>query len=222
MKEYHKIDGLYMRKEGTKKLIPGVYRNSMVEFLKNCTWLFTEKIDGTNIRVVWDGHRVSFYGRTDKASIPPKLLERLEELFGGEANEQVFEQTFGEKEVILYGEGYGVKIQNGGDYLPDRDDFILFDVEIGGMFLERSSVAAIATTFGIDSVPVVLVGTIHDAEEFVKSRPMSTIGKAKMEGVVGRPLVECFDRRGNRAIVKIKVRDFDEIDRYEGDKHEKD
>ncbi len=187
----------------------------MVDFLKDCTWIFTEKIDGTNIRVVWDGHKVSFYGRTDKATIPPMLMERLEELFGGEANEQVFEQTFGNKEVILYGEGYGSKIQNGGDYRPDND-FILFDVEIGGMFLERMSVCAIATTLGIDVVPVVLRGTIQDGVNYVKTRPMSTIGKAKMEGVVGRPMMECFDRRGNRTIVKIKVRDFDEIDRYEG------
>jgi hypothetical protein len=37
---------------------------------------------------------------------------------------------------------------------------------------------------------------------------MSTIGKTSMEGLVGRPLVELFDRRGGRIIVKIKVCDF--------------
>lgn len=213
MKEYHKIDGLYKREEETKKLMQGVYRNQMVDYLQNNIWMFTEKIDGTNIRVVWDGHRVSFYGRTDNAQIPKVLMERLEYLFGGEANEQVFEQIFGDKFVILYGEGYGAKIQNGGDYRSDVD-FILFDIEVNDIMLTRSSVDSISKAFGIDAVPVVLVGTIHDAEEFVKQRPASTIGKAKMEGVVGRPLVELCDRMGNRAIVKIKVRDFDEIERY--------
>ena len=213
MKEYHKIDGLYMREEETKKLIPGSYRNPMVDYLQNNIWMFTEKIDGTNIRVVWDGHRVSFYGRTDKAQIPNHLMERLEYLFAGEANEQVFEQVFGDKHAILYGEGYGQKIQNGGLYRDDVD-FILFDIEVNDVMLSRVSVDGIAKAFGIDSVPVVLIGTIHDAEEFVKQRPDSTIGKAKMEGVVGRPLVELHDRVGNRAIVKIKVRDFDEIERY--------
>ena len=117
MKEYHKIDGLYMREEATKRLLPGVYRNPAVAYLKDNEWTFTEKIDGTNIRVVWDGHRVAFYGRTDKATIPARLLARLEGLFGGEANEQVFERHFGEKNITLYGEGYGAGIQkSGGDY----------------------------------------------------------------------------------------------------------
>lgn len=213
MKEYHKIDGLYKRVEGTKRLIPGVYRNPLVDCLQNATWVFTEKIDGTNIRVVWDGHKVSFYGRTDKAVIPKPLLERLEYLFGGEVNEQVFEEHFGSNQVILYGEGYGAKIQNGGNYRPDND-FILFDVEIGNLFLERNNVEGIARIFGIDVVPVILVGTIHDAEKYVMQRPMSTIGTAKMEGLVGRTQAEIYDRMGHRAIVKIKVRDFDEIDRY--------
>ena len=214
MKEYHKIDGLYMREESTKRLLPGVYRNPLVEYLKNNQWTFTEKIDGTNIRVVWDGHRVSFHGRTDKATIPVKLLQRLEELFGGEANEQVFEQYFGEKLVTLYGEGYGAGIQKGGgDYRKDND-FILFDVEVGDtIMLAREDVEEIARNFGIDVVPVVMTGTLAEAEAFVRQRPMSMIGTAKMEGLVGRPSLEIQDRRGKRVIVKIKTRDYDEIDR---------
>ena len=36
----------------------------------------------------------------------------------------------------------------------------------------------------------------------------------EMEGLVGRTQAEIYDRMGHRAIVKIKVRDFDEIDKY--------
>ena len=216
MKEYHKIDGLYMREETTKRLLPGVYRNPLVEYLKNDKWTFTEKIDGTNIRVVWDGHRVSFHGRTDKATIPVKLLQRLEELFGGEANEQVFEQHFGEKEVTFYGEGYGAGIQKGGGNYRKDNDFILFDVEVGDtIMLAREDVEEIAMIFGIDVVPIVMVGTLAEAEAFVRQRPKSMIGTADMEGLVGRPSVEIRDRRGKRVIVKIKVRDYDEIARQE-------
>lgn len=214
MKEYHKIDGLYARDELTKRLNPGIYRNPLVHYMANNTWEFTEKIDGTNIRVMWDGYRVSFAGRTDKAIIPKKLLTRLEELFGGEANEQVFEQTFGEKCVTLYGEGYGAGIQNGGDYTKDNN-FILFDVQVEDFMLERNKVDEISRIFGIDAVPLVLRGTIKEAEEFVKKRPYSRIGTAKMEGLVGRPVYELKDRFGHRVIVKIKVRDYDEIDKYE-------
>ena len=64
------------------------------------------KIDGTNIRILWDGHRVTFAGRTDNAQIPAELTNRLFELFGGEVNEELFEQKFGDMPVMLVGEGY--------------------------------------------------------------------------------------------------------------------
>lgn len=74
MNEYHKIETLFERDvNGTKKLIEGKFRNEAVEFLVNNAWVFTEKIDGTNIRIHWDGHKVEFAGRTDRAQIPKPL-----------------------------------------------------------------------------------------------------------------------------------------------------
>lgn len=56
MKTYEKIETIYARDiEGTKKLIPGEYHNETVKYLKDCEWIWTEKVDGTNIRVYWDG-----------------------------------------------------------------------------------------------------------------------------------------------------------------------
>lgn len=67
MIEYHKIETIFERDmDGSKKLIPGKFRNKTVEFLKDNTWVFTEKIDGTNIRIHWDGHKVEFGGRTGR------------------------------------------------------------------------------------------------------------------------------------------------------------
>lgn len=208
MKEYNKIETLYNRDiEGSKKLIEGEYRSKAVEFCEDLTWQFTEKIDGTNIRVMWDGHKVTYGGRTDRASIPAHLMNKLLELFGSEETEQLFEQIFGEKEVIFFGEGYGVKIQNGGLYRPDVS-FILFDVMINGNYQPREMVEQAAKQFGLEIVPIVLEGTMMDGVDYVKSKPMSTIGTAPMEGLVGRPKVELQDRCGNRLIVKLKVRDF--------------
>lgn len=208
LKEYHKIETLFERDEKTKKLIEGKFRNATVEYLKNNKWQFTEKIDGTNIRVYWDGHKVSFHGRTDKAQIPADLVNRLNELFGGEINEQLFEQKFGETEVTLVGEGYGEKIQNGGGYRKGQD-FILFDVMIAGNWQPRESVEDIAKTFNIDIVPIVLEGIIQEAVNYIKTKPKSKFGTADSEGVVGRPIIEMQDRTGNRIIVKIKVKDFE-------------
>ena len=204
---YHKIKTLFERDTETKKLAEGRYRSKELEYLKDNTWEFTEKIDGTNVRVYWDGHKVQFGGRTDKAQMPPELMTRLFELFGGEVNEQIFEQKFGELEVILFGEGYGKGIQNGGAYL-DHQDFILFDVMIGTTYLSREDVEDIARAFGVDVVPIVLTGTLQEAVDYIKTQPNSTIGTAKMEGVVGRPKVELLGKDGSRIIVKIKCCDF--------------
>lgn len=62
--------------------------------------------------------------------------------------------------------------------------------------------------FNVDTVPEVFYGTIEEAVAFVKTHPKSNFGFAYMEGVVGRPMVELYDRSGNRAIVKVKWEDF--------------
>lgn len=209
MREYEKIETVFNRDiEGTKKLIPGSFRDETVEYLKDALWDFTEKIDGTNIRIYWDGHTVSYGGRTENAHIPAPLMNKLVELFGTDEAEELFEQTFGDKEVILYGEGYGPKIQACGGLYRSDVSFILFDVLVGNNYQNRCWVEQTAAMFGIDVVPIVLRGTIQEGIDYVKTHPKSTIGEAMMEGVVGRPLVELKDRRGKRVIVKIKWRDF--------------
>ena len=46
MRHYEKIETIYKRDiEGTKKLMPGVWRDPTVGFLKDLEWDWTEKID---------------------------------------------------------------------------------------------------------------------------------------------------------------------------------
>lgn len=212
MNKYTKIDTLFERDEnGSKKLIEGKYKDETIEYLKNCEWICTEKIDGTNIGIIWDGHKVSFQGRTERANIPAHLVNKLNELFGGTVNEELFEQVFGEKEIILFGEGYGYKIQKGGNYIKDDCSFILFDVYIPSqnLWLKRDAIENIAKTFNIDCVPIILKGTLQDAVDYVKTKPKSTIGIADMEGLVCKPAIDMLDRTGKRLIVKVKVCDFE-------------
>ena len=210
-KEYHKIETLFERDmEGTKKLIEGKFRNPLIEYIKDCEWFFTEKVDGTNVRVYWDGHKVAFGGRTDNAQMPTPLLEELMKLFGGQSNDELFEQKFGENHVIFYGEGYGGKIQSGSAYSKEQK-FILFDISIGGVFLERENIEEIAKSFNLDIVPILLTGTIQQAVDYVKTKPNSTISieEKESEGLIGLPKIRMNDFRGNRVIVKIKVKDFE-------------
>ena len=211
--EYTKIEIPFKRDmAGTKKLIEGDFNSEEIAYLRNNKWLCTEKIDGTNIGVVWDGHRVSFQGRTERADIPKHLLEKLEELFGGDTNEEIFEQLFGEKKIILYGEGFGKKIQGVGNlYNPEGVNFALFDIYMPekDLWLRYDSVVDIAKAFNINTVPIIGIKTLEEAVEFVKTKPVSVISDlAPMEGLVCRPLVPLRNREGGRIIVKVKVRDF--------------
>ena len=215
MRKYEKIETLFARDmEGTKKLMPGIFRDPTIEYLQFANWEWTEKVDGTNIRIYWDGHTVTFGGRTDNAQIPADLVTKLNELFGGETNAQIFEQAFGDKEVTLFGEGYGRKIQKvGSAYIPDGVDFILFDVLIGDNYQPREWVEKTAAMFNVKVVPIVGSGNLWDATAYIHKHPMSVLaeGRCEMEGIVCRPAVELRGRCGNRVIVKIKWCDMKEL-----------
>ena len=172
------------------------------EYLAANQWLFTEKVDGTNIRIMWDGTKVIFSGRTDSASIPVTLFTRLQELFPNSSMFQTFTQP-----VCLYGEGYGPGIQTGGKY-RDNQDFVLFDVRVGTRWLERKNVEHLAKAMGLHIVPIISWGTLLEGVELVRKGFVSAWGDFPAEGLVMRPGVELSDKRGERIITKIKYRDF--------------
>lgn len=214
MIKYEKLQTIYSRDvEGSKKLIEGVYRDPTIKFLKDNNWEWTEKIDGTNIGIVWNGYEVSYQGRTERSEIPKPLLDKLKSIFDNPEVEQLFEEQFGERNVVLFGEGYGNKIQGvGNKYIPNDVGFILFDLWIGGNYQSRKDVERAAKMFNIPVVPIVGHGTLDEAVSFVKTHPKSVIGDLPMEGIVCRPKLELRDRCGERVIVKVKWKDFkDEI-----------
>lgn len=189
------------------QIIIGKYSRPEFEYLKNNEWIFTEKVDGTNIRIEWRvGLGVKIGGRTDNAQIPTFLIKRLDEIF----SLSKFERTIDKNDTLcLYGEGYGAKIQRGGgNYKSDGVDFVLFDVLIGDWWLQRKDVEDIANKLDIDVVPIVGRGSLMDAVEKVQKGFESTWGQFYAEGIVLRPLCELKSRAGNRIITKIKHKDF--------------
>ena len=167
--------------------------------------MFTEKVDGTNIRVMFKNGAITFGGKTDAAQIPAQLVAVLNSRFLPLASSmgELFPDG-----ACLYGEGYGAKIQKGGgNYRPDQD-FVLFDVKIGDWWLQRSDVEDIASKLDVDVVPIVGEGTLHDAIASAKAGITSRWGNFQAEGLVMRPKVELKARNGERIIAKIKCRDF--------------
>ena len=146
MEEYHKIESLFDRDEKTFKFIEGKFRLPEFEYLKDNIWTYTEKIDGTNIRIGWNGEDIEIGGRTNNAQIPTFLLARINELFTKEKLADIFAKNPEEElSVILFCEGYGAKIQKGGgNYIPDGVDLALFDIKIGTWWLKREDVEGIS------------------------------------------------------------------------------
>ena len=210
MFKYHKINSIFKRnKKG--KFILSEYSTPEFEFLKDAVWTFDEKIDGTNIRVGFDGKNVEFGGRTDRAQIPVQLYNKLIELFTVEKLKEAFPNVTEEFPVTLFGEGYGDKIQKVGKlYIPDGVSFILFDVFIGGFWLYREDIEDIACGLGIDHTTIIGEGTIDEAIELVKGDLRSIINNAPAEGVIIRPKVPLLNRQGKRIITKVKCKDFKE------------
>lgn len=186
------------------------------------SWVVTEKIDGTNIRIAFETSNPNEYepeitvlGKTDNASIPPKLLSHCLALGRGvAAHVTEIMQNHTLTDYILYGEGYGPKIQNGGRYREDQG-FILFDIGVGtGRYLSDDQVTATAEKLDIPRVPIIGDDmTLDDIVGLVRGGfPSDSAEKWDKdflaEGVVARTFEPLYDNRGERLIVKLKTKDF--------------
>lgn len=214
MKEYHKIQTIFKRHQEKGplkgKIIEGKWTLPEFFYLKDNDWIWTEKVDGTNIRIMFDGENITFGGKTDRAQMPVGLVKHLQSKFLPmiEDFKRVF--TVSDKdnvEICLYGEGYGNKIQAGGKYSKE-EKFVLFDVKIGEWWLKREDVVKIGKQLDIPVVPVVLIGSIYDAIKIVKEGFNSQWGDFIAEGLVGTPKVPLFTRNRKRIITKLKYNDF--------------
>ena len=218
MAKYQKIQTLFLR-DDKNIIIPDQFTYPEFEYLKDNKWECTEKIDGTNIRIELDFNvhddgvrevNVNFKGRTDEATIPAHLYRRLKELFDNVNWLEVFDIT-STTSITLYGEGYGTKIQKGGNYISSGVDFILFDVKVDKWWLQRDAIEDIANKLNIKIVPLIGYMTIPEAVEYVRRGFKSTIAENKdyeAEGLVLKTTTGLLRRNGERLITKIKTVDF--------------
>lgn len=233
--EYPKINSLYKREgcgayDETKKryvsdlekkprksaIIEGDYACPEFEAIK--TWTVTEKVDGTNVRIVFDRDKgaIDIRGRTDNAQFPTFLFSYLQSTFSWQKLEEIFKDS---NYVILFGEGYGPKIQSGGYYRKDAA-FILFDVFCSGWWFKRDDLAVVAEQLGIDYCKNLLnpymatqtdIWTVEECVKYVKSQQNSTIAQVEdhvMEGIVARSQPQMMFRKGGQIMFKLKCDDF--------------
>lgn len=215
---YPKINSLYKRvfleesefkkqDRDARELIIGEYARE--EFGCINKWLVEEKIDGTNIRIIYDGNDVKFMGRQSDSNMPLKLLKYLMATF----TRTLFQEKMPWAErVILFGEGYGKKIQNGGNYRDDQA-FMLFDAFINHRWSTQTELDDIALLLNIPRPPKLGIMTEQEIVTYIKSKPFgqaSLTGKQYVtEGVMCRPAAQmlfAFDH--NPIQFKLKCVDF--------------
>lgn len=203
--KYHKIDTLFERDE---RFVVDPQRLKKPVLGTITEWDVTEKIDGTNIRVILneDGE-VTIGGRTDNAQLPADLVVTLLQQFTPEKMQAAF-WLDGPVSAVLYGEGYGAGIQKGGDYRQDKA-FILFDVLVDEKWwLDHEAVDNVSSKLDCDIVPYLGRKTLDQIVDMVRHPFPSRIGSAMAEGIVARPIEPLFDKRKERVIIKLKTRDF--------------
>jgi len=205
---YHKIQSIFKRdpKNNHKTFLIGEYSDPAFKFLAENNWQFAEKLDGTNIRVHWDGEKFIFGGRTNNAQIPAGLMNALIEMF------PVSKGEFLQVGDTLYGEGVGAGIQKGGSYMPDGkgQTFILFDIRAAnGAWHLQSDVGHTAAYLDVNTAPKIGTGSLAYGLDFVRQGFKSQFGDFTAEGLIARPHnIELLNQFGDRVITKIKHRDF--------------
>ena len=227
MMEYPKINTLYKRQFTTlneitgkmefldkgksgNPLIFGDYSENEFENIKR--WHVEEKIDGTNIRIFvsCDNEKcfdLRFGGRTSNAQIPCHLLDYLQKIFTKEKMFELFPNTLN---VILFGEGYGSKIQACGGNYRNGPGFMLFDVYVNGWWLKKSHSESIAEKLQIPFPPFLGYHDEKSIVDLVKSFPNSRCSDIDqvMEGVICRSEPLMLFRNGKPIIFKLKCKDF--------------
>ncbi len=223
--KYPKINTLWKRDEKNKfNIMPGKF--SKEEFSSISEWHITEKIDGTNIRVMYDvglpgeDSKVLFGGRTDDAQIPTFLLDYLQKTFTLLKMLDSFKDA---KKVVLYGEGYGQKIQAVGKKYRDDNAFILFDAWIDGWWLEPKNVKEIAKGLGVEYVPELGIRNNREIISLVRGTFPSSLAKQELgaEGIVARSHPLMLFRDGTPIMWKLKVKDYQRLNTQNQNKMDK-
>lgn len=223
---YDKILAPFKRTDSKSKYVTvGTWSKPEFSFLQDTHFVWTLKIDGACIVISWDGERVSVKGHTEKTQFSDQTITYLKDIFCTAEAETIFEDMFGEQPVDICGEFVSKEMnQNYGH--PDGY-FYAFDIRNGTTkkYWDRETLETFVKRFPqIGIVPVMLIGTIEDAVEWVKDAKnnwnkdfskislkgaINPLGKYLIEGLVGRPGVELYNSKGERVITKVKCCDYE-------------
>ena len=179
-------------------------------------WKYTEKIDGTNIRIViTEGGNVDVFGRRNTSTPPGDLVDTCQEMAANRLD-KLLPLAQNKGVATLYGEGYGPGLQKGGHYRKDKG-FILFDIRLSdhasndGHYMVPHSVENFAGYAGLTMVPSLTFPDLYHAVAATKDGFPSALGEgAPAEGLIAHAagLFHHYDGAVRRVKFKLKTKDF--------------
>lgn len=164
-----------------------------------------EKIHGTSAHVAWRDGQLHFSPGGESAARFEALFDTVKRI-----TLEVGFAALGASKVTLFGEAYGGKQQGMSRRYGKDLRFVVFDVQIDGVWQTVPEAEALVKGLGLEFVHYVRCGTalpLLNAERDAPSeqaRRNGVEGDQPREGVVLRPLVEKLNRFGERMIVKHK------------------
>lgn len=163
MHKYPSIETVWKRDAVTNKLAFRSLRAPEVGLVN--VWTISEKVNGTNIRVVYTLGGVEVRGRTDKAVLPPGGEETVLRCFPSHSDIVRYFEIYREGplsedwSVTFYGELYGPGINGGGIYSMGKR-FRCFDLKLGEhLWTDDDEMRRVCKELNVPVVP--WVGYIH-------------------------------------------------------------
>src|SRR5688572_1012787 len=186
--------------------INNLYKDKRIMMFRECYAL--EKVHGTSAHVAWKDGELKFF--SGGAS-----LDMFVALFDRDKLKAAFE-AFGAKDVTVYGEAYGGKMQGMRETYGDKLAFIAFDMKIGEHFIDVPRMVQFCEQLGFEVVPWEKTSTDAEALNAIRDRKSEVAirrgcgSDKEREGIVLRPLVELHTNNGERIICKHKGDKFEE------------
>ena len=184
-------------------------------------WIVTEKIDGTNIRIILtkpdEKNKREVHIASRKLILNPsdKNSNQYTDCLK-EVNLHKIEEYFKDVDstIIIYGEGYGAGVHKGGIY-SSKKNFRVFDIRIGEAYQDFDYVKKVCVDNQLNLVPIVdtVEEITFDACVLKLKANSETLIKegtgGKLEGLVYKFEPPLLNKYKERLIFKIKFKDFE-------------
>jgi hypothetical protein len=195
--------------------INNLYKDDRIFKFEECFAL--EKIHGTSAHIRYKCHTPE--GEWDVDSKELNFFpggEKLENFLVLFNSDQLLSylSSFGQDEIIIYGEAYGGKQQGMKDTYGPELKFVAFDVRMNGHWLDVPQAECLVKYCKLEFVDYARIKVSIDELNAQRDRDSvqairNGMGEGhKREGIVIRPIQETYDEKGERIITKHKRNEF--------------